>query len=350
MKYCCLFAFFISINGNEYLVPVKKLQDIANIVNKLPNSTWQATISDTIWSADGSNVNFKTLLGALDSSQAPQLSWDYDDVANNCEENGLPKFFDAREHWPKCASVIGHVYDQGNCGSCWAVATTSVFSDRVCIASKGKITSLYSIQQLLSCCHECKLYRNERDGCEGGWPLAAWSYIKRTGLSTGGDYGSKQGCQPYLIKNCDHHLDVPVYAPCSSLPDERASKCKHHCYNTSYKKLFKKDRIKVEKYYKISPCAAQNEIYKYGSIASFFTVYEDFPTYKSGIYQHITGKKRGLHVVRVIGWGEENGIPYWLAVNSWNEHWGDKGYFKILRGSNEVWFEDNLSAGRPKIH
>lgn len=53
--------------------------------------------------------------------------------------------------------------------------------------------------------------------------------------------------------------------------------------------------------------------------------------------------------MRVIGWGEENGVPYWLAANSWNEHWGDKGFFKILRGSNEAWFEDNFSAGIPAV-
>ncbi|XP_065206842.1 cathepsin B-like cysteine proteinase 1 [Planococcus citri] len=350
MKYYFLVTFFISINGNEYFVSVKKLQEIANNVNTATNSTWQAAIPGPIWSTDGSDVNFKPLLGAFDPAQAPQVLWDHDDEANNCKENGLPKCFDAREHWPECASVIGHVYDQGNCGSCWAIAPASVVSDRVCIESKGKITSLYSIQQLLSCCHECKVKSDKLNGCEGGWPSPAWAYIKTTGLSTGGDYGSKQGCQPYLIEHCDHHLDVPVYASCSSQPDVRASKCEDHCNNTSYKKSFKEDRIKVEKYYKISPCAAQNEIHKYGSIAALFTIYEDFPTYKSGIYQHITGKKIGLHIIRVIGWGEEKGIPYWLAVNSWNKHWGEKGYVKILRGSNDVRFEDNLSAGRPKMH
>ena len=30
-----------------------------------------------------------------------------------------------------------------------------------------------------------------------------------------------------------------------------------------------------------------------------------------GIYQHVTGNYRGRHAVKMIGWGEENGIPYW---------------------------------------
>jgi cathepsin B len=32
-----------------------------------------------------------------------------------------------------------------------------------------------------------------------------------------------------------------------------------------------------------------------------------------------------------MGWGVDNNVPYWLVANSWNPHWGDKGFFKILR-------------------
>lgn len=42
-----------------------------------------------------------------------------DERAIQCEDNGLPKEFDARKHWPECASIIGHVYDQGTCGAWW---------------------------------------------------------------------------------------------------------------------------------------------------------------------------------------------------------------------------------------
>ena len=29
-------------------------------------------------------------------------------------------------------------------------------------------------------------------------------------------------------------------------------------------------------------------------------------------------------------------------ANSWNPHWGEKGYFRILRGSNEGGIEDEV--------
>ena len=33
----------------------------------------------------------------------------------------------------------------------------------------------------------------------------------------------------------------------------------------------------------------------------------------------------GGHAIRILGWGTENGTPYWLVANSWNTDWGDKG-------------------------
>lgn len=53
----------------------------------------------------------------------------------------------------------------------------------------------------------------------------------------------------------------------------------------------------------------------------------------------------GGHAIKIIGWGVEDGTPYWLVVNSWNESWGDNGTFKILRGSDECGIEDNIVAG-----
>lgn len=51
------------------------------------------------------------------------------------------------------------------------------------------------------------------------------------------------------------------------------------------------------------------------------------------------------HVIRVIGWGIENNVPYWKAVNQWGTEWGDKddpGTIKVKQGvtdkSGVDWF------------
>jgi len=68
----------------------------------------------------------------------------------------VPDTFDARTNWPKC-TVIGKVRDQGGCGSCWAFGAAESISDRICIASEGKVDVMYAAEDILSCCQEMRL-------------------------------------------------------------------------------------------------------------------------------------------------------------------------------------------------
>jgi len=50
---------------------------------------------------------------------------------------------------------------------------------------------------------------------------------------------------------------------------------------------------------------------------------------------------------KLIGWGVENDVDYWLLVNSWGHEWGQNGLFKIKRGTNECYIEYFVSGGVP---
>merc|ERR1712087_172421 len=60
-------------------------------------------------------------------------------------------------------------------------------------------------------------------------------------------------------------------------------------------------------------------------------------------YHHVSGDEEGGHAVRIVGWGVDNGVKYWKVANSWNPYWGEKGYFRIKRGNNEVGIEDEVT-------
>ncbi|XP_064459556.1 cathepsin B-like [Ornithodoros turicata] len=259
-------------------------------------------------------------------------------IEHDVDPDDLPDSFDARQKWSHCHS-IGVIRDQASCGSCWAFGAAEAISDRVCIHSHGKIQVNISAEDLVDCCDTCGF------GCNGGNPGAAWEYWKDEGLVTGGLYGTEDGCKPYSIPPCEHHVKGKR-PPCTEVQTPR---CQKKCRD-GYEKTYQEDKHYGQTAYSVGSDEDQikAEIYKNGPVEADFFVYADFLNYKSGVYQHQTGEYVGGHAIRILGWGTEQGVPYWLVANSWNTDWGDNGYFKILRGSDECGIEDDVIAGIPR--
>jgi len=97
------------------------------------------------------------------------------------------------------------------------------------------------------------------------------------------------------------------------------------------------------------------EIYERGPITitidiynSFFTFYSD-PKNKDAIFMQKDVKHndfiQGAHAVSIDGWGERDGIPYWIIRNSWGESWNTAGgYFLLERGKNFCRAEDDMAC------
>jgi cathepsin B len=254
---------------------------------------------------------------------------------DNLDVESIPSSFDAREKWSMCKNVIGNIRDQSQCGSCWAVAAASVFSDRKCIASNGKVQTSYSGEDTLSCCT-----LDGSNGCGGGYPEAAWQWFVDTGVVSGGNFTNRDGCRPYLF--CPPRIDHSCSTP----------NCQRSCDGTNKQMNYESDKHKASKSYQVdsSVTQIQNEVMNHGSVEVTFTVYEDFFRYPqgfpSGVYTRTPGSRMaGRHAVRLIGWGVKDGIDYWLIANSWDTTWGNEGYFMIKRGVNECGIEEEPTAG-----
>lgn len=113
-----------------------------------------------------------------------------------------------------------------------------------------------------------------------GFPGAAWSYWVRSGIVTGGSYGSQQGCRPYEIAPCEHHVNG-TRGPCEG--DGKTPKCVKQC-ESNYDKSYKSDKHFGKSSYSIARNVdhIRQEIYENGPVEGAFTVYEDLLSYKDG--------------------------------------------------------------------
>jgi len=280
--------------------------------------SWKAGINEyfTNWTV----ARVKTLMGY--KPRAERLKFPI--RSHNLEEFQIPTQFNSADKWPTC-KTIGTIYNQADCGSCWAFGCVEAVSDRFCIHSKTRQPIALSFSDE-TCC-------GPDDGCEGGDPGDAWSYVQSTGLVT-------NKCYPYTIPTCP-----PSQQPCLNFVSTPA--CVQTCVDGE---TWATSKHFTNSTYYVSSNADQiaTEIMLNGPVEACFSVYEDFVHYKSGVYQQTSNNYLGGHCVKIIGWGVESGLPYWLVNNSWTTYWGNKGQFKILRGQDTCGIEDSVVAGFPQ--
>jgi len=328
MKIICLFALFaLSLAASPLESTPAVSHHLIDRINNDQTVQWTAGVNTRF---EGMNLaQVKKQCGVLHSDvKAP--------VIQDAVAQAIPASFDARDQWgAKCPSLYD-IRDQGSCGSCWAFGAAEAMSDRICISNNGASNPILSAEDLVSCCIlVCGM------GCDGGNPLMAWLYWNTNGLVTGGAYHSNQGCYPYQVAACDHHVNGTL-PPCGDeLP---TPSCNQTCENGAD---WKGDKHVGKSWYGVdsSVAAIQTEIMTNGPVEGAFTVYADFVNYKSGVYYYVSGDELGGHAIKILGWGTEDSIDYWLVANSWNEDWGDHGYFKIRRGTDECGIEDGVVGG-----
>ncbi|XP_026317557.1 cathepsin B-like [Hyposmocoma kahamanoa] len=326
----CIVLLCAIASGNK-LHPLS--EEFINHINS-KQSLWKAGKN---FAKDISLKYIKNLMGARQDdfiTTLEQKEHDYDLIAS------LPENFDPRDKWPNCPT-LNEIRDQGSCGSCWAFGAVEAMTDRVCTYSNGTKHFHYSAEDLLSCCPVCGF------GCNGGIPTLAWEYWKHFGIVSGGSYNSSQGCRPYEIPPCEHHIPGNRI-PCSG--DTKTPKCYRSCED-GYNVAYKKDKHYGKHVYSVKRDEEhiKAELYKYGPVEAAFTVYSDLLSYKSGVYKHIDGEALGGHAIKILGWGVEKGNKYWLIANSWNADWGENGFFKILRGEDHCGIESSIIAGEPLL-
>lgn len=217
----------------------------------------------------------------------------------------LPASYDLRKMYPG----VDRVYDQGDCGSCWALSVLSAIEDKCIMKGNPAVALLHDVMHCFSK-HPC-------DGANAG-EFLNWL--------TNHDA-------------VDNRCHMSLWCSCNNIQ------------KLNYIRV-KKESISVTT--KINNI--KRDILQHGSAVAGILVYDNFKHGKFGphnIYldsvQAYTADNRpifaplhtlmGGHSVVIVGWGKQDHVEvapnvfetvhYWICRNSWGSNWGDKGHFKI---------------------
>lgn len=200
----------------------------------------------------------------------------------------LPPSFDWREK-----GAVTDIKNQARCGSCWAFATVANIEGQNFIVN-GELLSL-SEQELVDC-------DTNDNGCNGGLPSNAYKDLisENMGLELEKDYEYTARGQSCRVKSSLEKVFLSNWISISSIEDEMAA-----------------------------------ALMKYGPLAIGINA-GPMQLYMGGIADPFFCNPRALdHGVALVAFGNEKGKDFWAIRNSWGSRWGEKGYYRIVRGKGK---------------
>lgn len=259
----------------------------------------------------------------------------------------LPYDFD----WRNATSQLSAVFDQGKCGSCWAVSIATALSDNFVTQNVIPINPKISPTYLLSCF-------TGAEQCGGGNPSLAMKWIQTHGLVTDDilNYSwcfNNLSCSGKSTNTIDLNQLIPM------CPQSEGD-LRFFMKNVTTPDVIQNDTQILQVIQSIKTI-----LYLRGPVVGGFQVFDNFYSgqftcinknpsniylenvdYQKGIYDaSMTDDShyKGGHAVVIIGWGSGNvdgsllgfeagkmyNIPYWIVRNSWTTQWGIEGYFHM---------------------
>lgn len=198
---------------------------------------------------------------------------------------------------------VTKVRDCGNCGADWAFGATTEFESK--IFKETSILYEFSESQLIDC-----MPKSVADGCNSGDFSLAVDYVLKNyhgGMVTREDYPYHQSKQDCMIDTSK--LIGNLYTHISSNIDQT---------DDMILAFF------VGYYRTVAACA-------------FDASHASFQLYSSGIYDEPKCDRTNLnHAGSCVGYGvDDNDVQYFIIRNCWGTSWGESGYIRMIRGTNQ---------------
>jgi len=278
---------------------------------------WTASVNN-LW--DWSDAELAVLRGRRGSSGAKRAggfarSAEFIETGKRGQAHALPDSIS----WTNISTMATR-HDQGACGSCWAIATSTVLQAHFEI-HRGQPRT-FSIQQLVSCVpnpQEC----GGQGGCRGATVELAMDYVLANGCS-------EEFEVPYAAQdlNCtaspQASIQTTVFAQNPALSGS-SSQVNNGLGLTGWTKLPENSYMDL-----------MNAVVSGGPVAVSVAAH-GWADYGYGIYDRCTKDCVIDHAVVLVGYGVNPLAEdkYWLVQNSWGRGWGEAGNIRLLRRENE---------------
>jgi len=254
------------------------------------------------------------------------------------------------------------IKDQGNCGSCWAVAASTLLQAHSEI--HGAKPRTFSVQELVSCVpnpNEC----GGKGGCKGATVGLALDWTWRNGLAQEHEAPYEAGWvgEPGVCTRPVTSLQTKA--------DEKKPSRGLTSFGSSQGAAVKKEIAAVKKNpagwafgYRSWEKLPENRyeplmraLVELGPVSVSIAANEWY-LYNNGIFDGCSKHATLGHAVVLMAYGEEGWARYWTIRNSWGDDWGEGGTMRLLRRDDEEqWCGTNFSpehgtgckGGPPKV-
>jgi cathepsin L len=235
--------------------------------------------------ADLTNEEFRAMYNGLN------ISVTIGEVKQTVPRVGIPASVDWRKE-----GIVTPVKNQRQCGSCWAFSTTGSVEGAHAQATK-QLVSL-SEQNLVDCS-----VPQGNHGCNGGLMDSAFRYI---------------------ISN--HGIDTEASYPYTATGP---NSCRYNAATRGATITSFRDVPRG------SEAGLADAVALHVVSVAIDASHSSFQLYTGGVYNEPRCSSTQLdHGVLAVGYGDQNGTPYWLVKNSWGANWGLSGYILMSRNRN----------------
>jgi len=288
----------------RYQVFKTNLKKAAEHQQKNPKATFGVTKFSDL--TDEEHKQFFRMVNA-DFSKFPTLPKKTDFSASKSQLSCSPDSTNY-DWFADCSGSCTEVYNQGQCGSCWAFSATETIESYYALNTGAAIVGL-SVEQIVDCDTA-----GQDQGCNGGFPTGAYQYVQ----SAGGLESSQQ--YPYTAEGGQS-------GTCQI--GNNGSTNGTNGNNTG------NFIATVSSYSSIS---GETGMYQQLSVSSGGPVSvcvdaSSWSSYTGGVLTQCTDNVD--HCVQTTGYsGYGSSGSYWIVRNSWGADWGEQGFIWVEIGQD----------------